>query len=433
MMRHTSWLVLGRARFCPRFQPVNRFLLSTLIAVLAVAALDTGHSADRDLDLGEPHFPVVQCSVTLPPDFTASDPTVIVTYSNTSDRCPAYELVPITKTDRLVLGPGISFDGADTMVIDPDLEFVPQGTQEIPPQADVSIAYRIRDQYRMPEEWSKMLVRPTSRYLLELPWFEFDASGRETRRGSDQIRSYDGFVSRAWEDPRRRERIRADIRRYAEMKAKGEPMLPRIRMPSSPTGVTGSVLGVEIVDGMVRYPPRPSAAPADPPRTRSPAPLLSVLAVLSVGALVWILLRHRKPQPRPPSSVTSNEGDIPALDTGHLPLSCNGGPSYARPSLRHGAVAFQPLEAERIASSNPWKPAATATANRRRQNLLCPRAAHISVPTRVSRDLLFGRRGRRPSRSRVFIRPSTSCRSWGNGGNGDREHDSSRRRLLFAW
>ncbi len=178
-----------------------------------------------DPEWADAHRPVVECSVSLPAAFDPLDPYAIVTYSNTSDRCPAYEYVPVRARERVGIGPDVSFDGTGVEMVDSEYDSWPAGEVEIPPLSAVSITYRIGDKYKIHPSWALIRVRPVSQNYLQYYWFEFDRSGRLVSNGTHQIRSYAEMVSNTWSDIVFREHVRSDIRRYAELRAKGEATL----------------------------------------------------------------------------------------------------------------------------------------------------------------------------------------------------------------
>ncbi len=272
----------------------------TLFLALPLAALAEG---TPDPEWADAHLPVIDCAVHIPERFDPSDPVVLIAYTNTSDRCPAYRPIPYLAEEFKSMSADVVFDRVPPPPLEDGPEPVSANTRlEIPPGCVVSVPYRMADSTPIPTKWERMRVVAATGDSTNNPWFEFSRSGDLLTSAVGRVRSYDEMVARAWSSSDIRWYIRAGIQRYAEMKAKGEPMLPRIGTAGSPTkGVTGPLPGVEIVDGVVRYAhPRPTAFPdastavAVPP-ARSAVPLAVALGLLSAGALAWALLRRQRP------------------------------------------------------------------------------------------------------------------------------------------
>jgi hypothetical protein len=240
----------------------------------------------------------------LPSSFDPKDPYVTVVYSNTSDRCPAYEYVPVRDHERAGLGPVIAFDGCGAERIDPELSVEPIGQVEIPPLMAASVTYRVLDKYRVPLQWERIVVSPGSKNAVQYRWFEFDRTGGLASNGVGGGRSYDEMLARGWRDPVFREHIRSDIRRYAELRANGEATPVRIKPTFAAGTPTNPVPGIVIVNNTVPYvrlPEVETAAAVDEVRDTDPADRrrsgrwlpLAGLALALLSAVGWAVRRHR--------------------------------------------------------------------------------------------------------------------------------------------
>lgn len=189
-----------------RRAPGNAFLI---VLILTIGTASSVANA-ADLPWPDAYMPIVECSVRVPSDFKGTDPVVIVTYSNTSDRCPAYELVATSSKDRELIGPDVCFDGLEAEMISPELSYESSGEIEIPPMSSVSIVFRIRDKYKVPTDWSLMWISPV---------------------------------------PEIREGVRADIRRYEWMRSNGIPW--QLRIGTTRINPDGTVIEPPAADGTV--------------------------------------------------------------------------------------------------------------------------------------------------------------------------------------
>lgn len=269
----------------------------------ASTADTAARSAKPTNEWADAHVPVVECSVRAAPDFNPADPIFMVTYSNTSDRCPAYELVPVMWYDRMALDLEVLFDAKPAEDLNPEIDIVPASHVEIPPLTAVSVAYRIGDMCRRPPTWNRITIAAPSANAIRLWWFEFDRSGREVARGLYRETPYEDVLGRNWRWAARRDRILADIMRYASMRSNGITMLPRIGTTFTPTGLANPVADVYFVSNTLPY-VRPERAvtnvtyitddplpPAPRPRSRLPWWPYTVAAALAL--VVWAVARRR--------------------------------------------------------------------------------------------------------------------------------------------
>lgn len=281
-----------------------------LVSLGRAMLVDAAPSPLPPSEWADAHVPVVYCSISSAPGFDPKDPKVIVTYSNTSDRCPAYEDVASNTRDRMLLCPEVLFDGVPATEIDPELDYSLGVEIEIPPMTAVSMWYRVGDKYRLPAHWSRMQAWARSLNMVGAQWSEFDRSGQMVSNGA--IYGYVTFkqnLTNRWQIDSRRARIRTDIQRYAAMRSNGIPWKLRIGTTRTPTGLANPVAWVRIVSNTIPYDrlPRletheaPSTVPAPPsgPERVSRPPWLMWVGGIALAVLVWAAVWRRLAQGTP--------------------------------------------------------------------------------------------------------------------------------------
>lgn len=202
----------------------------------------------------DPVMPVVDCGVLIPRGFDPADPVVIAVYTNMSSRCPAYEYIPLTPYERLVIGPDVMFDEADAKAREDEGDFGPEGQVEIPPLASVSVPFRVGNKYEIPTNWNRMWISPLSRQNVVCRWFAFDRTGRALSNWTARVYSSDRVVANVWRLGYMRDRIRSDIERYADLEGRQTGGLPaRIGTKWTPSGLTGAIAGVDLIGNSVVY------------------------------------------------------------------------------------------------------------------------------------------------------------------------------------
>lgn len=209
-------------------------------------------SATPDGEWRDAHLPIVECKVDLPRDFNPVDPEIIVVYSNTSDRCPVYQPVPVATWEKRGIGPAVRFDGDYPASVDPDFEGSTDFLVEIPPMGMVAQRYRVADKWRIPRVWSRMRIEPISGDAIRNPWYEFDHTGTATTNGLVQERSYGEHLSNTWLVAALRENVRSQIRNYATLRLSSTGVLPaRIVKRFAVPNESSAVPIVEVVSNMV--------------------------------------------------------------------------------------------------------------------------------------------------------------------------------------
>lgn len=131
------------------------------------------------------HVPLIETRVRCVSQFDPRDPSIEVTYSNTSPSNAISIPEPVTANEQAILVPLVSFDGETPAFRNPTLansEVLPQHGTWIPPQHERTVLYRISWRFVIPSTWQRFTVRARANLELIHYAYTFDRSGKLVER-----------------------------------------------------------------------------------------------------------------------------------------------------------------------------------------------------------------------------------------------------------
>ena len=244
------------------------------------------------------HVPILDCRVEVPGGFKATDPRIVVVYSNTSPYNAIWISAPREDYEQKILVPQVFFDGRHASYADPKLEeqeLLPESGVFVEPCQEVRVEYRIADRFVVPGTWTEITVFPTHQLLAVVNSYTFDHGGREVRVSECQPKSINDIRDRILQVPRIRKALLEDTLRVPRPGAGGDSA--GATTPVTPTATsTGPVEAAALQPGRAEDASTHKAVkndagpPVRTPRGGLPWGIMAAGAVVA-AALLGVLVR----------------------------------------------------------------------------------------------------------------------------------------------